>query len=359
MSGSLCSYAAVSVDSLMDLPAMGVPIINYSPETKWVFGGAVQGYFRTPGQSKTSIVQADGAYTLQKQWYLNVSGNIYFGGKTPWQLQFSGGYRDYPDYFYTLGNGYDGLQKSGKRYNSRRGKFNIQPLFLLPHNWSIGPVVDFIAERYELPETVPDTVRNRNDILMWGPGVIVQYDSRDILFFPSNGLFFKSTIMYYEPALGSDCRLINLSADIRQFIPVPLNQTHTMVIAWQFKTQWVLSSSLHDIPFQMLPTLGGQDLVRGVRSGMYRDNALMALQTEIRLPIWKILHATVFAGVGDVYNTEDWHWTTPKIGYGLGLRLCINRAKVNIRLDIARNNIDKAWNNLDNYSFYLTATEAF
>jgi hypothetical protein len=50
------SYA-ISLDSIINLPAMGIPVVNYSPESTWEFGAAAQGYFRLPNQERTSIVQ--------------------------------------------------------------------------------------------------------------------------------------------------------------------------------------------------------------------------------------------------------------------------------------------------------------
>ena len=95
---------AVSLDSIVNLPAMGIPVINYTPETSWEFGAAAQGYFCLPGQQRTSIVQLDGAYTLKHQWYVNTLGTIYFGGHTPWQLQYRAGYNHRPTAFYGIGN---------------------------------------------------------------------------------------------------------------------------------------------------------------------------------------------------------------------------------------------------------------
>ena len=92
---------------------------------------------------------------------------------------------------------------------------------------------------------------------------------------------------------------------------------------------------------------------------MFRDDVMMALQAELRIPLWSIFRATVFAGIGDVYDLHNWHWEIPKVGYGLGIRATINKAKVNIRADIARSNVDPRWNTINAYSFYLTATEAF
>ena len=72
---------AISLDSLLNLPAMGIPVVNYSPESTWEFGAAAQGYFRLPNQTRTSILQVDGTYSLNRQWYINTQGTLYFGRK--------------------------------------------------------------------------------------------------------------------------------------------------------------------------------------------------------------------------------------------------------------------------------------
>ena len=115
---------AISLDSVMNLPAMGIPVLNYSPESTWEFGAAAQGYFRLPNQERTSIVQLDGTYSLNHQWYINGQGTLYFGlgdaaellqdgAEAPtgrpegyrrkareWQLQFCAGYSDRPATYY-------------------------------------------------------------------------------------------------------------------------------------------------------------------------------------------------------------------------------------------------------------------
>lgn len=343
---------ASRLDSALNLPAMGVPVINLSPETGWVFGAAGQAYFRIGDAQRTSIVQVGGAYSLNKQWYVDAGGVLYFGGHCPWQLIFGGGYRDYPDVYFARGNGSEGTYiKTGTSYISRRGRALVSALWQPRGHWSVGPKITFYHERTRLEAY--------QYMLQWGLGLVAQYDSRDVLFYPSRGLFAKAEALYYEPYLGNTCRLGNIKLDVRQFIPLRFHPTYTAVFAWQLRTEWTLAARNSIVPFQMLPTLGGQDLIRGVRAGMYRDNALVALQAEMRLPIYSILHATLFAGIGDVYNIYDWQWAKPKVGYGVGLRATINRAKVNIRVDVARNNIQTNWRDPNSYMFYLTATEAF
>lgn len=342
-------------DKIWSLPVIGVPIVVHSPETDWGFGLGVQGYFKLPDAERTSIVYGDGCYTLNRQYYISVGGTFYFGGETPWFLRFKGAFRDYPDTYFGTGNTISTERKNGVAYSSRRGIANIEAQIYLPANWSIGPLFDFQHEKINSEAINQINSEATNPTLMWAIGAVTRYDTRDTLYYPRKGIFFKASVAHYESALGSTARMTRIQAELRQFIALPKD----IIFAWQFKTEWALSDNVAAIPFQCLPTLGGQDLVRGIRQNMFRDNVLLALQGEFRFPIWRFIRFHAFAGIGDVYNTSHWNWTTPKVGYGLGLRIGINDAKINIRFDIARSNVYKEWNTWNSYAFYLTATEAF
>lgn len=343
------------LDKVFSLPAIVVPIVVHSPETKWGFGLGMQSYFKLPLCENTSVIYFDACYTLNKQYYINVGGTFYFAGKVPWFMRWNGGYRNYPDTYYGIGNVYSEEKQHGLSYTSRRGTAYIESQVYLPANWSLGPLFDFTHEKIIPAEKTASPIDSHDPIIMWALGAVAQYDTRDSIYYPHKGLFFKATVSHYEKALGSTARMTHLQADLRQFVQLPKN----IVFAWQFKTEWALSDDIGSIPFQSLATFGGQDLIRGVRRNMFRDNAMMALQTEFRFPLWRFIRLHAFVGIADVYNTEHWEWTTPKIGYGIGLRVGINAANINLRLDIARNNIYKQWNTWESYSFYLTATEAF
>lgn len=374
---------AISLDSLLNLPAMGIPVVNYSPESTWEFGAAAQGYFRLPNQERTSIVQLDGTYSLNHQWYINTQGTLYFGRKnhttqpyttlhhtTPhsWQLQFRAGYSDRPATYYgtyhdphfaNQGNTGIGMLRKGLPYQLQRGYLNIQTPIYVGKNIAVGPMADMLIARF----SIQDTYTTVNPLVQIALGATAHYDSRDNVFYPSKGIFAKVTAAAawtnkIEIPQGQQATINGLlSADFRHYVPLPSN----LVFAWQFKAQLMLSE--YDIShltlYPMLPRLGGQDGLRGIHSDMFRDDIMLALQAELRIPIWSIFRAAVFAGIGDVYDYHNWHWAVPKVGYGIGLRAAINKAKVNIRFDIARSNVDPRWNNINAYSFYLTATEAF
>ena len=374
---------AISLDSLLNLPVMGIPVVNYSPESTWEFGAAAQGYFRLPNQERTSIVQLDGTYSLNHQWYINAQGTLYFGRKnhttqpyttlhhtTPhsWQLQFRAGYSDRPATYYGVyddphfanqGNTGIGMLRKGLPYQLQRGYLNIQTPIYVGKNIAVGPMADMLIARF----SIQDTYTTVNPLVQIALGATAHYDSRDNVFYPSKGIFAKVTAAAawtnkIEIPQGQQATINGLlSADFRHYVPLPSN----LVFAWQFKAQLMLSE--YDIShltlYPMLPRLGGQDGLRGIHSDMFRDDIMLALQAELRIPIWSIFRAAVFAGIGDVYDYHNWHWAVPKVGYGIGLRAAINKAKVNIRFDIARSNVDPRWNNINAYSFYLTATEAF
>jgi outer membrane protein assembly factor BamA len=374
---------AISLDSLLNLPAMGIPVVNYSPESTWEFGAAAQGYFRLPNQERTSIVQLDGTYSLNKQWYINAQGTLYFGRKnhttqpytilhhtTPhsWHLQFRVGYSDRPATYYGVyddphfaneGNLGIGMLRQGTPYQLQRGYLHVQAPISVGKDWAVGPMADLLIAQYE----IDGKYKTPDPLVQAALGAVALYDSRDNVFYPTRGIFFKlSAAAAWTSRVdipeGQQATINGLlSADLRQFVPLPCN----LVFTWQFKAQLMLSEYAisHLTLYPMLPRLGGQDGLRGVNSDMFRDDIMMALQAELRIPIWSIFRGAVFAGIGDVYDYHNWHWAIPKVGYGVGLRATINKAKVNIRFDIARSNVDPRWNNINAYSFYLTATEAF
>ena len=372
---------AISLDSLLNLPAMGLPVINYSPESTWEFGAAAQGYFRLPHQERTSIVQVDGTYSLQQQWYINTQGNLYFGRKnhttqpyttlhhtTPhsWQLHFRLGYSNRPATYYGTGNRGNtdvGMLRTGTPYTLQRGYATLQAPIAINKDWAVGPTADFLYAQYHTTPhytTLHNTTQHYTTLHQYALGAVAQYDTRDIPFYPTRGLFFKTNLQLHTTATPHSSTAHPLystfSADLRHYIPL----AHQLLIAWQVKTQWLISNESDSSNlYPLLPRLGGQDGLRGVNSDMFRDDVMMAFQAELRIPLWSIFRATVFAGIGDVYDLHNWHWEIPKVGYGLGLRATINKAKVNIRVDVARSNIDPRWNNIHAYSFYLTATEAF
>ncbi|MBO7259176.1 MAG: BamA/TamA family outer membrane protein [Paludibacteraceae bacterium] len=323
-----------------------LPTIDYTPETNWTFGISGANYFKIKQARKTSSVTYYAKYALNHQYSVNANTKLYFRNN---YLYASLAVGRFPDYFYGTGNDISALLPTPELYNPMRVQLKLQPQWSVGNHWMIGPAFSL---HYEHSDNTASTLLYAI-FCQWGLGLVTTYDTRDNTFYPNKGTFFKTLLLATEPTFGSTARTVQLQTDLRQFIPL-----HKCTLALQFYADMLYQSE--DIT-QMLPTIGGADIARGVRRGMWRDNIAVALQAELRIPIWKLIKGAVFSSIADVYNWKHPQWHTPKIGYGAGLRVNFNQAKVNIRFDVARNNYGD-WKKLSNpntWSFYLTATEAF
>ena len=178
-------------------------------------------------------------------------------------------------------------------------------------------------------------------------GLTAAYDSRDNQFYPQKGGFSKLVISGARAGILSNYSYLETTLDIRKYWKIADSQ----ILACQLYYDHILGQG--EVPFQTLGTIGGRDLFRGFRQGMYRDKMTYVLQTEYRFPIYKRLKGSVFASTGDVLNTENARITQLKVAFGGGLRYRLNDARVHLRLDVAQNNFG------DKLQVYITATEAF
>ena len=106
-------------------------------------------------------------------------------------------------------------------------------------------------------------------------------------------------------------------------------------------------------PFDQLPELGGDKLLRGYFQGRYRDRALIAFQAEYRWPLFWRVGAAGFVGVGQVADglsgfRLDRFWPAG----GVGIRfLLAEQEGLNVRADFAFGD--------GSSGFYLAFGEAF
>lgn len=328
-----------------------VPTVEYSPENNWAFGVAGANYFAFTDIRKVSSLSYAFNYSLLNHFSINVYPKFYFGR---WYLYANTSYKHKTDIFYGIGNHVSDTKAVS--YLSGVFSLNVQPQYFFHKHWSVGVALAMHYEKLQTNAIVDSLAKaGVNGCLpyfAWSVGAVVSYDSRDNLFYPQEGMFFKSLLSYSEPYLGSKVRMGRLTSEFRHFVPI----RNEFVFAWQASVDMVWGKT---IPFQLLPTFGGCDLMRGFRHGRWRDDVALALQAEFRMPIYWRLKAAVFGSVGDVYNWNDWRFVMPKFAYGIGLRLRFNKAKVNLRFDIARTNYGNWRNFKDNWNFYFTASEAF
>lgn len=328
-----------------------VPTLDYSKETDWALGVAGANYFSFTNIRRVSSLSYSANYSLNRQYAVSLYPKIYFNRC---YLYANASFRRKSDLFCGIGNA-PKTEVKPVSYLSDVFTLNVQPQYCFDNNWMVGGVLTMHYERMRGSEAMQKLQRQGvegvSPFFVWSLGGVVSYDSRDNLFYPYRGWFFKTVLSYSEPALGSAVRMGRLQTDVRQYVTI----RNEVVFAWQFTADMLVGSN---VPFQLLPTFGGFDVMRGYRRGAWRDDVAMALQAELRVPLVWRLKAALFGSVGDVCNWRNWEFM-PKAAYGVGLRLGFNKAKVNLRFDVARTSGGERSRFGDNWGFYFTASEAF
>jgi outer membrane protein assembly factor BamA len=345
--------AQESTDSIVSRSSLFIiPHASYQQETSVAPGFAGGYYFKSKDISRISSISGSAVYTFRNQFIFNITPKIYFG-QAKWFLYSNLNLRNYPDYYYGIGNSRGETEQA---FTSQNLSLLLQPQYIVSKHFFLGASVSARIERLKTDSTfgyVRDIIFQQFGSEGWEPysqvsvGLVAAYDSRDNQFYPQNGIFAKTSYTVSKAGWASSYSLQHLSLDYRHFLPV----FSSHVLAWQVYGDAVFGRN--GIPFELLPTVGGRDLMRGFRQGMYRENVLLMAQTEYRLPVYKRLKAAVFCAVGDVMNSSDYQIDKLKVAYGAGLRYRLNDARVHLRLDFARNNYG------DKLQFYITATEAF
>ncbi len=339
-------------EQLMTWNFMALPYASYAPETSFNFGVSGVGYFKNKGTKQYSDISFEGGYSLKKQWFVNVNSRLNFkSDDLRWFADVRLHLKHLPDKFYGIGSTWDDVLSEPIDINDDFLYLNFHPQFYVAKNLILGVNLSYRYSNTTVMETVDTLFVGRSvagfgEMHLLGMGGSISYDSRTNTYYPLKGLFFKVHGMYYEPLIGLSCGMAHIDTDFRAYVPL----YKEVLLAMQMKTQWAIGK---DKPYQLLPTLGGQDLLRGVRGNQWKNDALIVVQAELRVPLWKFLKAAAFVSAGDVYSLAEWKWGVPKVGYGVGLRACIHEARMNVRFDVARQNYGNNW------SFYFTVKEAF
>lgn len=334
----------VDVKNLSDRHFVFVPIAFYSEETRW--GGGVSGgyYFRCK-DNKVSSIQGTMAYTLKNQARLWLSPKIYTSDREHF---YSGHIKanHFPNKFFGVGrNTPDSLEE---KYVSDDYSILFQHQRVMFGVFMVGlqaQVNYYNTTDYSPSQILSTGITGVNERLTSGLGVLITWENRENLYYPSFGEFYKASLMVYSKIFGSDLNFTRLTLDLRNYYNI--HKEHV------FAMQVLADLAWGHVPFQMMPMVGGADVMRGYFQGRFRDKTMACVQGEYRFPIYKWLKGTIFSSVADVAPTFDkLDITKSKLSYGAGFRVRVNPIKVNLRFDAA-------YSDRRDVAYYLTVTEAF
>lgn len=326
-----------------------LPVLFYSPETKLALGFGGGYFFRSAKEDlelRPSSVNSFMVYTTSKQFQVFVMPDIYLK-KNEYRLQGALGYSKFNDKFYGIGPGT--TPEMEEKYISRSYLTNINVQKKVFSFINAGLKYDFGYQK--LIELEEDGLLDSGEISgseggnVSGLGFLLNWDSRDDIYYSRRGSYHQVSTTFYRRSLGSDYHFTKYLLDLRTYFSV--STKHTLAL------QGYLSFSSGDVPFQSLSLMGGQQIMRGYYTGRYRDKNMVVLQMEYRVQLFGRFGMVGFAGFGNVadrLNSID--FTKAKYNLGLGLRYMFNRdKKINLRLDVGFTG--------EGRGFYISATEAF
>jgi hypothetical protein len=327
-----------------DHPLFALPILFYTTDTGLGYGAAgVYGYRSAPERESQALFSA--IHTTKRQFQSVVKVEHYLPGgrhRIMGEIQ----YNRFPNQFFGLGNHTPNDDPATFTPEYTAAEVTIDRKLLRDFTLRTGAFFrgQALIERGENNPV-------QSPVLPWGTGRSdggflggFLWDSRDNTTAANRGTLLK---LEYAGSLYQDRgRNFNgLTLDFRTF--------HQPYPNWVSGTMLRAEGIRGDYPFYFLPSLGGQERLRGYEEHRYMDRNLILLQQDLRFPIWSRIGGCVFASTGRVsHETGDLLSGTFHFSYGGGLRYFLRRETgMVIRADFAFGS--------DSRGTYISFGEAF
>ncbi len=340
---------------------IGFPVILYSPELTWAFGGAGNYYFKfnhKDSLTRTSFIQAVGIVSLRGQLVLGFDGSLFFPNEK-FIVRLHGSISRFPDRFWGLGN--DSNHEDREQYAISQYYLFPQLLRNVYKKFYVGIAYEsqnvFSFEYYNKPNGDPSIfdvqdVPGRYGSFTSGLGALLLWDSRDNTFSSTKGFYFQYYVNSFTKLLGSEFAYVSQSLDARKYFALNPNS----VLAFQF----LGSFNNGNVPVRSMANIGSGMIMRGYYDGRFTDKNLMAIQAELRQHLYQRFGVVVFAGVGRVaaqfadFFRQGTQSAYPdlKPSMGAGLRIALDKTeRLNIRFDVGFGHKSQG--------VYLNLSEAF
>ncbi|WP_394151555.1 BamA/TamA family outer membrane protein [Vibrio maritimus] len=271
-------------------------------------------------------------------------------------IQFKGNWTAGSQGKHYWGIGYDAAQDfefgDVTQYEATVNNYQGNLIYRIAGNWFAGPA---LKVNYFSPTSEPDSAlldenfnKFKDKPFTWGIGGSIQYDSRDVAVNAWSGSLFRTEVLAFSEALGSQAEYQKLDVEYRKF--------HSFVEGRVLAVLAHYQQAFGDIPYYDMPEIGGANSMRGYYQGQYRDKVAAEVTAEYRHTFRRdsgVLSnhgMTAWAGVGSIGDSVEDLSGHAILSYGVGYRYEL-QPRMNIRLDLGMGRHGAA--------FYFNFTEAF
>ncbi len=257
-------------------------------------------------------------------------------------LETWGSRRDYPqENFFGLGpdSNRDDRSDYAIRTNHFGGRVGVRPF---ARHLLVGGGLEFLQPRLgagqndsypDVPELFPPTdvpgIDSRSDFLR--SEFFVEVDYREPIYAKKGG-WYRFDWSHFDDRTTNQFTFNRFDADVRQFFGFLAGRR---VLATRLFVSTSDTSAPQVMPFFLMPTLGGNDTLRGFREYRFRGPHAMLAQAEYRWEIWSGFDGAIFYDAGKVADhRSDLNFKDLESDYGIGFRFNTNNGVI-FRVDTA------------------------
>jgi len=309
-----------------------IPFLITEPAVGYGGGAALMYMHRTPEElakmeRKTpDMTGAFGMYTQSNSWAVG-AGHMGFWDDNNIRFRGGGGYfslnlKYYPDLE---------SESTNRELNFGLDGYLLyaETVFrLFDSDFYAGANYVFSSNKvsFELPEQVQDLVAPESEMNLGGLGAIINYDSRDNIFTPNNGMSATVQYVLFDQVFGADQNFKRLFSHWLGYTQITNDFQASLRLDYQ--------NSFDDVPFYLLPYIS----LRGIPAMRYQGKSTYLAETEFRWDFnfrWSLV---AFTGYGeaqpidkDIYNKQTAY------NFGFGFRYLIARLYgMRMGVDVAR-----------------------
>ncbi len=331
-----------------------LPTAYYTPEKKFGVGLLMVGLYKTDGaapEEQPSSLVLNSFVSMNNSYGVEVENMTFFnGGKQRLLLGLE--LHNEASVYYGRGIADGNIDSNHHEFDEQLYSFTPRWMTQVADNYFVGVGADFTYASADKLTRVEGDISLPSDGILpsnFSSGLVVTsiYDSRDYRLNATKGWLFQLDAGLYQNSEYDSFAKYDL--ELANYIDLSTTSWLSQMpglIAWQVQGHFTSG----DVPWNMLPDLGGSSAMRGYIKGRYRDKQMMMGQVEYRLPIFQRYGMVFWGGVGSVADKVSDLNDELLTSYGTGFRFKI-KDNINLRLDVGVGENET--------NFYLNVNEVF
>ncbi len=325
---------------------VATPIINNSPTMKTGFGANLMYMFKINKKdtlSPPSMAALMGFYTINNSYVIVPFANLYWNQNKNRLFTGAGTVGIHHDHTYQIEDvsNYETTQDITLIYKELRTFFWIEYSRRVIGQWFLGASFSGSKIAYKFNQGTDEENeftekfferRGITDNFVASLGLILSFDSRDYIYYPTKGFLLSVKPKFYQTWLGSDNNYVNTNIRCSGYFALRSNMVLASMVTGIFSTG--------DVPFSGFQSYGMRNNLRGYPAGKYRGKYMATFQAEFRWRFYRRWGAVAFAGTGSIWGDENDEYSFANRNWlpsaGIGARFMISKVKkINLRLDYA------------------------